>query len=479
MRRIPFRLLTGLLSLFFFGLICPSGTALAASDSYYAKETFSIAPGGLVVVEAAFQNVEVYPTTEPAIEVEVKMEITAHSKQSVQRIMDEYKPVFTVSENLLRIRATPDKYINFYGPQRCAGSIKLTVPAEIDLEIKTTSGDSFFHNIYAQNITTAATSGDISFRGTVQNLTANTASGEIYLEGKVEYLTAETASGEIEAKLARPALFIEAKSASGDIRINGPVAQGEIHSISGQIEIRGLEGGRINASTVSGALSLHCSSITEKTYLSAESVSGSIRFSLPAGAKLKGEIETKTGWIEADFPGRFARQRKTFFLEDQDAQGQIYASTTSGPIFLRSGEARSSVLPKSGREEDETLAGGAKPEPPDAPPVAILNLYAYEKMLTPGLKYRLGADVYATGNIEYSYREGDLKLQVGAVYFFPQRPSFLSFYWGGGAQFTTKKGFQCPYIMTGANFFFLFTELVYPWELDLAPQSRFGLKINF
>ncbi|NLY89976.1 MAG: hypothetical protein GX081_00005, partial [Firmicutes bacterium] len=45
-----------------------------------------------------------------------------------------------------------------------------------------------------------------------------------------------------------------------------------------------------------------------------------------------------------------------------------------------------------------------------SPPAAILNLYCYEKMLTPGLKYRLGA-----------------------------------------------------------NFFFLFSELVYPWEINMAP----------
>ncbi|HEY8391758.1 MAG TPA: DUF4097 family beta strand repeat-containing protein [Capillibacterium sp.] len=492
MRHIPFRIVAGLFCLLFFILSVPSGAVLAATDSYYTKESFFIAPGGLVVVEAAFQNVEVYHTAEPAVEVEVKMEISSSSKQNVQRLIDAYKPVFTAGENLLEIRATPDKYINFYGMQRCSGSIKLTVPAEIDLEIKTSSGDCLFRNVDVKSITAATSSGDISFRGTVQILTANTASGDISLTGSVENLKVHTASGEIEAEFTTPVAFVEAESVSGDIELKGPVVIGELHSVSGEIEIRGLERGRIKASTVSGALSVHCTSLADETSLSVETVSGNIRFFLPEDVKLTGEIETKSGRIETDLPGRFGKRNKIYFLEDQEAEAEIYASTTSGSIYLLSGKDQPSSAqgtPKDDDEEDEdgeedeTLIGKAKGKAklkePASPPVAILNLYCYEKMLTPGLKYRIGSDLYATGNIEYSYREKDLKLQLGAVYLFPGDSRFHSFYWGGGVQFTNKKGFQCPYLMAGTNFFFLFGEVVYPWELETAPQSRFGLKIIF
>ncbi|NLY90264.1 MAG: DUF4097 domain-containing protein [Firmicutes bacterium] len=461
MRHPAFPIFTGMLCLFLFVLICPSKAALAATDSYYSWESFPIAPGGLVVVEAAFHNVEVKFSSGPDVEVEVRMEITAPSKQNVQRLIDEYTPVFTAKEDLIRIRATHDKYLNFLGPLRLSGTIKLTVPSETNLEIKTASGNCSFHEVYAETITVSTASGNISFSGTVLSFAAH------------------TASGDIRAEFIEPAASVEAHSASGDIQITGPVEKGKLHNISGEIKMHGLHGGTINASTVSGNLSASWEAVTEQTILSAETVSGSIRFFFPEDAKIAGEINTKTGRIEADFPGKYSNKAKFFTLQEQDANVQVTASSVSGSIYLLARGERS-FFPKETPKKDETLVDELKSHrPPASPPAAILNLYCYEKMLTPGLKFRLGADVYATGNIEYSYRERDLTLQLGAVYLFPYDSRFLSFYGGGGAQFSTEQGFQCPYIVVGANFFFLFYELVYPWEINMSPRTRFGLKIDF
>lgn len=261
--------------------------------------------------------------------------------------------------------------------------------------------------------------------------------------------------------------------------MNGPVKKGNFNCIAGDIKLLGLRGGTINASTVSGDFSASWESIFEPTFLSAKSVSGSLRLYFPKDARIAGEINTSAGRIRTNFPGSFGNKGNSFFLQESEANVEVFASTVSGSVALLA-QGDLAFAPYETMEEVETLVDEFKLHPHDPAPVAILNLYSYEKMLTPGLKFRLGDGLYATGNIEYSYRERDLNLQLGAVYSFPYDFCLLSFYGGGGVQFSTKKGIQYPYILIGANYFsFLFSELVYPWAIDTPPRSRFGLKINF
>lgn len=96
-----------------------------------------------------------------------------------------------------------------------------------------------------------------------------------------------------------------------------------------------------------------------------------------------------------------------------------------------------------------------------------------------GLKHHLGANVYATGNLDYKGSINDLEFQAGAVYFFPIKIIIFKLYSGGGFQFSRNEGYQCPYVTVGTHFWFLFSDVVYPLESEGSNTYRFGLSIKF
>lgn len=437
-------------------LVAPQG-ALAASDSYYEQKSFTLEPGGSVVVEAVFHDVEVTQTAGPTIEVEVSMKVRASSKRTVRRILDEYQPVFTVDGKRLQIRSKPAGRSSSSLSHQVSGKIKIAVPAGTDLAINTASGNCTFRGSFDAAIATKTASGNITIRGAVESFTAN------------------TASGEIRADFEKPVHRIEAKSVSGSIRVNGSVQNAQVESVSGGIKLDGLRGGELNAATVSGNINASWETLTERVILSAESVSGNLRFSLPPGTTVSGEIRSRHGRISTDLGENSGA--KYLFMEDEEADAQVFASTVSGMITLRT-KNHASNQPRPATETMVQHDHFFTNPPDDPPPAVFLNLYRYEKRLAPGLKIRLCNEFYVTGNFEYSYEERDLNLQLGAVYFLNSASSGISFYGGGGAHFSRTDGYQYPYLVLGTDFFFLFYELVYPWATEAAPQHRFGLSIE-
>lgn len=96
-----------------------------------------------------------------------------------------------------------------------------------------------------------------------------------------------------------------------------------------------------------------------------------------------------------------------------------------------------------------------------------------------GLKHHLFKNVYATGNMDYQSSINDLEFQVGAVYMFPIKIIIFKLYSGGGVQLSRNEGYQYPYATVGTNFWFLFSDVVYPLDSGRSNKYRFGLSIKF
>lgn len=110
------------------------------------------------------------------------------------------------------------------------------------------------------------------------------------------------------------------------------------------------------------------------------------------------------------------------------------------------------------------------------------NYLTFSWLLRPaslGLKHHLGGNVYLTGNLDYKSSINDLEFQAGAVYLFPMKIIIFKLYSGGGFQFSRNEGYQCPYVMVGTHFWFLFSDVVYPLDSGGSNTYRFGLSIKF
>ena len=279
-RRLTSRILLGVLSLILLHIVSPYARVMAATDYYQAMESFRASPGSSVVVEVDFHDVEVTVGADDRIDVEVKTKITAASEQKVARLLREYKPVFTEKAQQLLIRLRSDGHS--ISTWNCSGKIKITIPAQTDVELKSASGTCVVQGNFGQNA-----------------IIVSTASGNISFQGETERITANSASGKIGAEFAAPATLVEARTASGAIRINGPVKKTDLHSIFGTIDMMEL-GEEINVSTVSGNINGYWETIPNQIILAAESVSGSLRFRFPESTAVSGELETTSGQISTE-----------------------------------------------------------------------------------------------------------------------------------------------------------------------------------
>lgn len=120
----------------------------------------------------------------------------------------------------------------------------------------------------------------------------------------------------------------------------------------------------------------------------------------------------------------------------------------------------------------------AKPHT-DYPSRNYLSFSWFLKPSSLGLKTRLFSNVYATGNLDYRKSVDDLEFQAGAVYMFPRKILIFWLYTGGGYQFSRNEGYQYPYVTVGTQFWFLFSEVIYPMETASDPKYRFGLSVKF
>lgn len=112
-------------------------------------------------------------------------------------------------------------------------------------------------------------------------------------------------------------------------------------------------------------------------------------------------------------------------------------------------------------------------------PSGFLQLYETETNLSCALKFHLWSNIYAGTNIEYYSSINDMKLHLGVVYLLPHEFLFFRFYGGGGYQYSRRNGAEFSYLVLGSHFLFLFSEVLYPWEIEAEPLVRFGLSFKY
>jgi len=109
----------------------------------------------------------------------------------------------------------------------------------------------------------------------------------------------------------------------------------------------------------------------------------------------------------------------------------------------------------------------------------FLQLYKTEENLATGIKFHLFNDFYAGTNIEYYASNRDTKLHLTGIYLLPHEFLFFKFYGGAGYRFSRKNVDEYPYLLIGSHFWFLFSEVLYPWVDEAEPVVRFGLSLDF
>jgi hypothetical protein len=170
------------------------------------------------------------------------------------------------------------------------------------------------------NLEAAVASLDVVARVDLGRVSGRTASGDFDL-GRVSALEVRTASGNVKIDTCEGRC--EISSASGDLRLHHADGDVVVATASGDISVERILG-RLETKTASGDISVRCCAGDQ---VEATSLSGDISLGIPEGTRVEAEIDSLSG--DVNLPSRrppSGEARK---------QMRVRAKTVSGDIDLR------------------------------------------------------------------------------------------------------------------------------------------------
>ena len=266
--------------------------------SHRDARTFASAPGKLVLLEVRSLDAEIEVVAGGAIEVAVELEAHSSSRAAAHRWVERNTPALEDSPSRLEITTPRRGSVSVIGFIETDGVVKVKVPAECRLEVRTASGD-------------------VSLRGEAvlsAPVRIDTASGDVTVRGGARELLLDTASGDI--RVTGPALAVlEVDTASGDLTLDAGADRAVVDTASGEAVLRGLRGD-LSATTASGDVDARWVRAAPGTRVRVETASGEVTLRLPAGAPVTGEVRSATGSIESEYPGEEDRRGHRLKLAD-------------------------------------------------------------------------------------------------------------------------------------------------------------------
>lgn len=258
-------------------------------------KAFDVSGPAEIDVRLASGDIEIDPTLDGRIEVE----LIAHDEES-QKLVDEARIELHDHHGRPQlVLDVPNKSRGFsfalvFG--RSGISCTIRCPEESLVSVRTKSADVRAKGTLG-GLDVASASGDVQAHAVTGGVSVKTASGDVRVRDIGGGLSAQTASGDIEIDVVGGAVSVA--SASGDLRIGEAHDDVSANTVSGDQEHEVVTQGRLNATSVSGDISIGVRR-GSKVYLDCNTISGDTSSELavttdaPAGDGPLVEIRAKT-----------------------------------------------------------------------------------------------------------------------------------------------------------------------------------------
>ena len=254
-------------------------------------------PDTLVQLENPLGAIAVFGGAESA-RLEVDREVWAPAQEAADALLKELKvetSAFTPEIGAARLE------VKVTGPEQFHDgfvNLRLHVPDSVALRLATIFGE-----IRAENM--------------AAGVEAHTISGSVSFENLKGDARAEGISGDMRAANIGGALHLASKS--GDIRAESASKGATVHCVSGDLSLSGIEGGRLEAKSVSGDVKIERAGKTTPIDLTAESVSGDIKLD---GASGNITLKTVSGDVSAE-------SLEALTLQAQTVSGDVKVGLTA------------------------------------------------------------------------------------------------------------------------------------------------------
>ena len=260
-------------------------TALNAVAQSPVDQTVATAASGAVQIMNMSGEVRVIGWDRPEIR------ISGRAGSAVQRIAVEGGQTNT------RIRVViPEAPRDACRSDGCSADLEIRLPVAKNVRVETTSADIEIQEMRG-TASAESISGNIRVTGSPREIESSSVSGALDLQATTGSIRVSTTSGNVRV-MGTVSGEVAAESVSGNLDLQAGTNELVANTMSGAVNVSGLTR-RASVATVSGELNVRGSRLQ---YVSAESVSGRIRFDgdLVSGAAVR--LGSHSGNIELALP---------------------------------------------------------------------------------------------------------------------------------------------------------------------------------
>jgi DUF4097 and DUF4098 domain-containing protein YvlB len=289
----------------------------AKTESLHVERSFPVSPGDRVVVDVSFHETQVRVRPGSTVDITVDLEISA-SAAKARRLIKQYTPVIAKSGREVSVRSSARGVGWSLGRIRKSGKITVLMPPDVSLVVDSSSGSTRID-------------GDLG-NGSAH---IDASSGGVRISGGMDELEVDVSSGSVDVQIERPVRKAAVSTSSGSVSLDGPVHDLEVGTSSGSIRADGLLGpAELGAS--SGSITASWQAIPSGSRVSVSTSSGRVRLTFPTGTELSGEVDTSSGGVTSDFPGRRSSRGHHLALEGGAEAVRLQVDTSSGSVRLSS-----------------------------------------------------------------------------------------------------------------------------------------------
>ena len=264
----------------------------AATEANLNK-SFTVTPGGKLVVDADLGSIDVTTGESSTVNVEVLRKVTGKSEAKVEEILAAHEVTFSQDGNKVEVHAKMKRGLDGLFRSGASGlnvQYKISLPKKFDLDLKTAAGSITVADLTGE-LKARTAGGSLKFGGIDGQVTGHTSAGSIRLASATGPVVVKTSGGGID--LGRVDADTVAETSAGSITIRAAKSKLVAKTAGGSITLGELEGETVTE-TSAGSISVKRS----KGKLVAKNAGGSISVDDALEAI---EARTSAGSVAATF----------------------------------------------------------------------------------------------------------------------------------------------------------------------------------
>ncbi len=314
------------------GIFLITGCSATVEDEQ--SKTFTVAPGGKLVIDADRGSIDLQPGSDDQLDIRVHRKVTSSSERRAREVLEAHEVTFRQDGDTVSVRARSNQSWQHLGWWGGGFGVRyeITLPRRFNVDLKTAGGSIAIAEL-AGEVRAHTSGGSLKFGVIDGPVTCKTAGGSIRIASAAGVVDAHTSGGSVSVDEAKAPATLG--TSGGSIRVKQARAALKADTSGGSIEL-GEVGAGVEATTSGGSIRAGFVRAPESNCRLATS-GGSVRVTLPADANLNVDARTSGGRVTCDLPVTVQGEVKRNELVGRLGSGGplLQLRTSGGSISIR------------------------------------------------------------------------------------------------------------------------------------------------